>query len=85
MTDHDRCRAVIAALEGYMLGRSTCKRELLSDALDLLRRYGPNGGPTPKAEPETCPKNCRHLTDEDGCDFCYLPGTDQCRAVREGR
>ena len=51
MTDIDRCRAVIAALERYVLGSAQCS-DVLSDALDLLRRYGPVGGWTPGTKEE---------------------------------
>jgi hypothetical protein len=78
MTDHDRCRAVIAALErtipecepGETLG------QVLSDALDLLRRYGPVGGGA------VCLPSCRHYGAR-GCLMSDLPGSPECRRDRE--
>ena len=75
MTDIDRCRAVIAALE---LNKSTARGnryvhvhvDTLSDALDLLRRYGPVGG---RGYCDGCVR----------CGSCAITtGSDECRKAR---
>lgn len=78
MTDADRCRSVIAALEQYCVGHYAITNEDMADALDLLRRYGPNGGTTPM--PTTC-ANCRRLM---GDKYCRLvAGSQECMKAKE--
>ena len=73
MTDIDRCRAVIAALEGYKSDGIPPDPFVLIHALDLLRRYGPVGGETP------C-ESCYNYDDDDRCTLTH--GSEECKKQR---